>query len=49
MIMEASSIRPVENDHEIISTVILLPFAESFKKSNCCCQLQAKECARNTG
>ena len=30
----------VENDHEIISTVILLPSAESFKKG--CCQLQAK-------
>ena len=27
----------VEIDHEIISTVILLPFAESFKKG--CCQL----------
>ena len=27
-------------DHEIISTVILLPSAESFKKG--CCQLQAK-------
>ena len=37
----------VENDHEIISTVILLPSAESFKKG--CCQLQAKVCARNTG
>ena len=33
----------VEIDHEIISTVILLPSAESFKKS--CCQLQAKVCA----
>ena len=30
----------VEIDHEIISTVILLPSAESFKKG--CCQLQAK-------
>ena len=29
----------VEIDHEIISMVILLPSAESFKK--CCCQLQA--------
>ena len=37
----------VEIDHEIISTVILLPSAESFKKS--CCQLQAKVCARSTG
>ena len=30
----------VKIDHEIISTVILLPSAESFKKG--CCQLQAK-------
>ena len=30
----------VEIDHEIISTVILLRSAESFKKD--CCQLQAK-------
>ena len=36
----------VEIDHEIISTVILLPSAESFKKG--CCQLQAKVCARST-
>ena len=34
-------------DHEIISTVILLPSTESFKKG--CCQLQAKVCARSTG
>ena len=34
----------VEIDHEIISTVILLPSAESFKKG--CCQLQAKVCAQ---
>ena len=33
----------VEIDHEIISTVILLPSTESFKKG--CCQLQAKVCA----
>ena len=33
----------VEIDHEIISTVILLPSAESFKKGFC--QLQAKVCA----
>ena len=33
----------VEIDHEMISTVILLPSAESFKKG--CCQLQAKVCA----
>ena len=37
----------VEMDHEIISMVILLPSAESFKKG--CCQLQAKVCARSTG
>ena len=36
----------VETDHEIISTVILLPSADSFKKG--CCQLQAKVCARIT-
>ena len=33
-------------DQEIISTVILLPSAESFKKG--CCQLQAKVYARST-
>ena len=37
----------VEVDHEIISTVILLPSADSFKKG--CCQLQAKVCARIIG
>ena len=37
----------VEIDHEIISMVILLPSAESFKKG--CCQLQSKVCARSTG
>ena len=37
----------MENDDEIISTVILLPSAESFKKG--CCQLQAKVCSRSTG
>ena len=37
----------VEIDHEIISTAILIPSAESFKKD--CCQLQAKVCARSTG
>ena len=37
----------VEVDHEIISTVVLLPSAESVKKG--CCQLQAKVCARSTG
>ena len=37
----------VEIDHEIISTVILLPSADLFKKG--CCQLQAKVCAHITG
>ena len=37
----------VEIDYEIISTVILFPSAESFKKD--CCQLQAKVCAQSTG
>ena len=37
----------VEIDHEIISTVILLPSVDSFKKG--CCQLQAKVCAQITG
>ena len=36
----------VEIDHEIISTVILLPSADLFKG---CCQLQAKVCAQITG
>ena len=37
----------VEIDHGMISTDILLPFADSFKKG--CCQLHAKVCARSTG
>ena len=37
----------VEIDHKIISTVILLPSPDSFKKG--CCQLQAKVCAGITG
>ena len=37
----------MEIDHEKISSVILLPSTESFKKG--CCQLQAKVCARSTG
>ena len=32
---------------QLVSTVILLPSAESFKKG--CCQLQAKVCAGSTG
>ena len=34
-------------DHDIISTVILLPSAETFKKGGC--QLQVKVCAQITG
>ena len=37
----------LEIDYEIISVVILLSSAESFKKDSC--QLQAKVCARSTG
>ena len=37
----------MEIGHKIISTVILLPSTESFKKG--CCQLQAKVSARSTG
>ena len=33
-------------DHEFISKVILLPYADLLKKG---CQLQAKVCARTTG
>ena len=43
----AWSLTYVEIDYEIITMVILLPSAESFKKG--CCQLQAKVCARSTG
>ena len=44
---QSESHTKVEIDHETISTVILLPSAESFKKG--CCQLQAKVCAQITG
>ena len=37
----------VEIYHEIISKVILLPSADSFKKG--CSQLQAKVCAQSAG
>ena len=37
----------VEIDHEIISTDILLPSLDAFKKD--CCRLQAKVCAQITG
>ena len=45
--IQAQSHTFMDIDHEIISTVILLPWAESFKKG--CFQLQAKVCARSTG
>ena len=45
--IQARSHTFMEIDHETISTVILLPSTESFKKG--CCQLQAKVCARSTG
>ena len=37
----------VDNDHEIISMIFLLLYAESFKKG--CCQFQAKVCERGSG
>ena len=37
----------MEVDHEIISTVVVLPSTESFKKD--CCQLHSKLCAQSTG
>ena len=43
----ARSLTFVEINHEIISTVILLPSADSLKRG--CCQLQAKVCAQITG
>ena len=46
-LIPAQSYTFVEINHEIISMVILLPSAESFKKG--CCQLQAKVCAQSTG
>ena len=42
-LIQARSHTFVEIDHEIKSTVILLPSAESFKKG--CCQFQMKVCA----
>ena len=42
-LIQALSHTFVEINHEIISTVILLPSTESFKKG--CCKLQAKVCA----
>ena len=46
ILIPAQSHTFVKIGHEIISTVILLPSAESFKKV--CCQLQVKVCARST-
>ena len=45
--IQAGSHTYMEIDYEIISTVILLPSAESVKKD--CCQLQVKGCAQSTG
>ena len=42
-----ASLASLEIDHEMISTVILLPSTDSFKKG--CCQLQAEVCAQITG
>ena len=42
--IQARSHTFLEIDHELISSIILLPSAESFKKG--CCQLQVKVCAR---
>ena len=46
-LIPAQSHTYMEIDHEITSTVILLPSAESFMKGFC--RLQAKVCARSTG
>ena len=46
-LIPARSYTFVEVDHEIISTFILLPSADLFKKVFC--QLQAKVCAQSTG
>ena len=43
----ARSLTSVETDHKLISTFILIPSVESFKKG--CGQLQANICARSTG
>ena len=45
-LIPAQSHTVMEIGYEIISTVILLPSAESVKKG---CQLQAKVCAQSTG
>ena len=45
--ISARSLTFMEIDHEIISSVILLPSTESFKKG--CCQLQTKVFAHSTG
>ena len=46
-LIPAQSHTLVEIDYEIISTVILFPSADSFKKG--CCQLQVKVYAQSTG
>ena len=45
--IQAQSHTFLEIDREIISTVILLPSADLFKKG--CCQLQVKVCAQRAG
>ena len=46
-LIPAGSHTCLEIDREIISTGILMPSTDSFKKV--CCKLQAKVCARSTG
>ena len=46
-LIQARSLPLVEIYREIISKVILLPSADSFKKG--CCQLQGEVCTRITG
>ena len=47
--IQAQSHTFVEIDYEIISTVILLPSAESFKKDCWQLHVQGKVCAPSTG
>ena len=46
-LIPAQSYTFLEIDHKMISTVILLPSTESFKKGRC--QFQVKVCAQSTG
>ena len=47
VLLRPGSLIPALIDHEIISTVILRPSADSFKED--CCQLQVKVFAQSTG